>query len=154
MQSRNSRSRIWVQGEQMGKARWMIELEVEWVVNPRKMWAMDMDDEKTGTMMQLWYSDTIVWYTLDVATLQRRPHIGQELLPIPAQILRRLCKERRRVSEIFKSYIQRNSDKAQCCVKLTFVQRIIRVRLQEQILQANHDRVEIQNRLPVFSENV
>lgn len=40
----------------------------------------------------------------------------------------------------------------QACV--TFVQRIIRVRLQEEILNPDHDSVEIENGLPVFSQDI
>ncbi len=36
----------------------------------------------------------------------------------------------------------------------TFVQGIVRVGLEEEILQSDHDRIKVQNRLPVFSENV
>lgn len=37
---------------------------------------------------------------------------------------------------------------------LTLVQWIISVRLQEEILQTNHDRIEVQHWLPVFSQDV
>ena len=36
----------------------------------------------------------------------------------------------------------------------TFVQRIVCVWLQEEVLQADHDRVEVQNWLPVLTEDV
>lgn len=36
----------------------------------------------------------------------------------------------------------------------TFVEWIIGIRLQEEILQSDHDGVEVENRLPVFSQNV
>ena len=36
----------------------------------------------------------------------------------------------------------------------TLVQRIIRIGLEEQVLQANHDGIEIQHRFPVFSEDI
>lgn len=36
----------------------------------------------------------------------------------------------------------------------TFVQWIVRIWLKEQILQADHDRVEVEDGLPVLSENV
>lgn len=36
----------------------------------------------------------------------------------------------------------------------TFVQGIIWVWLKEEVLQSNHHRVEIQDRLPVLSKNV
>ncbi len=39
-------------------------------------------------------------------------------------------------------------------MQLTLVQRIIRVGLKEEILQADHDRVEVEHGLPVFSQNV
>lgn len=35
-----------------------------------------------------------------------------------------------------------------------FVQRVFRIGLQEQILQAVHDAVDGENRLPVFAQNV
>ena len=37
---------------------------------------------------------------------------------------------------------------------VTFVQRIIGVRLQEEILNPDHDSVEIENGLPVFSQDI
>lgn len=36
----------------------------------------------------------------------------------------------------------------------TFVQWVIRVGLEEEILQADHDRVEVEDGLPVLAENV
>lgn len=38
--------------------------------------------------------------------------------------------------------------------QLTLVQRVIGVWLQEQVLQADHNGVEIEDRFPVFSEDV
>jgi hypothetical protein len=35
-----------------------------------------------------------------------------------------------------------------------FVQRVVRVWLQEEVLQANHDRVQVEDGFPVFSKNV
>ena len=36
----------------------------------------------------------------------------------------------------------------------TLVQRIIGVRLQEEVLQSDHDRVEVQHGLPVLTQDV
>jgi len=35
-----------------------------------------------------------------------------------------------------------------------FVQWIVRVRLEEQILQSNHDRIQVKDWLPVLTQNV
>lgn len=36
----------------------------------------------------------------------------------------------------------------------TLVQRIVRIGLEEKVLKADHDRVEIEHRLPVFAKDV
>ena len=36
----------------------------------------------------------------------------------------------------------------------TFVQRVVGVRLKEEVLEADHDGVEVQDGLPVFAEDV
>lgn len=40
------------------------------------------------------------------------------------------------------------------CSWLAFVQRIIRIRLEEKVLQSDHNRIEVENWLPILSKDV
>lgn len=39
-------------------------------------------------------------------------------------------------------------------IQRTLVERIVRIRLQEEVLQPHHDGVKIKNRFPIFSEDI
>lgn len=87
----------------------------------------------------------------------------------PARLLRTLLAKTERsfrrssAASVFARRMQskdlRCSVYCYCCrtslrVGRTFVERIIGIRLEEQVLQADHDRVEVEDGLPIFAEDV
>ena len=39
-------------------------------------------------------------------------------------------------------------------MEFTLVQRIVRIRFEEEVLQSNHHRIQVEHGLPVFSKDV
>ena len=69
--------------------------------------------------------DSIERFAFDTASRHRTPHVSLEPIPVAHEIVRSVL-----------------------------VQRITRVRLQEQELQPHYDRVQVENWFPVFSKDI
>ena len=86
--------------------------------------------------------DVVVLGALEVSTLHRLLDIADELIPG----LRHLNGSIWGGSQSHDGKILRYS--------LTLVQGVVGVRLQEEVLKADHDGVEVENGFPILSEDV
>ena len=91
-------------------------------------------------------NDLVVLHSLDAASPHGGLHVIEELLTVPLELLCCLCldTDRDQIEEDLHDYGCRR----------TFVQGIVGVWFKEEVLQSDHDGVQVQNWLPVFSEDV
>jgi hypothetical protein len=99
-----------------------------------------------GSRSMCLYGDLVVLLTLDRPADHGRLHVLEELIAVLAELLCSLC-EAMTQSGQSHDHMKRRAEQ-------TFVKRVVRVRLQEQILQADHHGVEVQDRFPVLTKDV
>ena len=100
----------------------------------------DNRDEHNGEL----YDHTVELDASDVPATHCLSHVVDEPLTVLAQVLR----------GIWMQTAMRPGKTQGTVWGHTLVQRIIRVGLEEEVLEADHDRVEVEHRLPVLSQNV
>jgi hypothetical protein len=90
------------------------------------------------------YHYAIIGHAVNGSTAQCSIHVAGEGLAIRSEVIGGLCKKggQHTLREVILIY------------KRTLVQWIVCIRFEEKILQPDHYRVEVQNGLPVLSQDV
>jgi hypothetical protein len=85
----------------------------------------------------------------NISSSHRSLDVLDESVAVRSQIVCGICRKKRK--GLMSKVVRFGTTRAQ---RLTFVQRIVCVRLQEKILNTDHDCVEVEYRFPIFSQNV